>query len=170
MTDKERRELREYCALLMREYGFEFLPTEPVLPSLYIVHQEMKRAIEANQAIASEIITASSRINPRVFNFNHPGEAWKFQLATAVKWIVVAGIIALFIAIGIWCWSIRRDLGRARTIIASRDQLSELTKRARKGENGLFFIDLIEAKGDSAQRFREYVRVNKSTVRIFIGN
>jgi hypothetical protein len=170
MTDKERRQLREYCALLMREYGFEFLPTEPILPSLYIVHKEMQRAIEANQAIASKIETASSKIHPRVFNFNQPGEAWKFQLATGVKWMLVAGIIWSFIAVGIWYWSIRSDLDRARAIMASHDRVSELARWAKKDGKGVLFIDLIEAKGDSAQRFREYVRINKKTVRIFIGN
>jgi hypothetical protein len=170
MTDNERRQLREYCGLLMREYGFEFLPTEPIMPPLYIIHKEMQRAIDANQAIATKIETASLRIHPRVFNFSHPGEAWKFQLATAVKWILLAGIIWSFIAAGIWYWSIGRDLDRARTIIASRDRVSELAKRAKKDDKGVLFIDLTEAKGDSAQRFREYVRINKKTVRIFIGN
>lgn len=170
MTDKERRQLREYCALLMREYGFEFLPAEPILPSLYIIHKEMQTAIEANQAIASKIDAASSRIRPRVFNFSHPGEAWKFQLATAVKWILLAGIIWSFIAAGIWYWSIGRELDRARTIIASRNRVSELAKRARKDDKGVLFIDLTEAKGDSVQRFREYVRIDKKTIRIFIGN
>ena len=84
MTDREKLELRAYCAVLLKEHGFEFSPTDPVLPAIYVIHKEMQHCNEANKLIADRVDKAATRINPKTFHFNHAGEAWKFQLAIAL--------------------------------------------------------------------------------------
>lgn len=169
MTDKERLELRKYCASILKEYGFQFSTTDPVLPAIYIIHKEMLQCNEANRIIAKQIDEASSRINPTVFHFNREGEAWKFQLAIALKWILCGGLILAALSIGIWYWSLSNDINRARIITHTHDNLSQLAAHAKKNSAGSYFIDLSEARGDSIQHFLQYVRINKKTVRVFLG-
>lgn len=169
LTDKEKLELRAYCAALLKEHGFEFSPTDPVLPAIYVMHKEMQLCIEANKLIAERVDKAAAKINPRAFHFNHAGEAWKFQLAIALKWILCGGLILVGISIGIWRWSLYKDIDRARTIIHAYDNLSQLAAHTEKNGNGSYFIELSEDKGDSVQHFREYVRIDNKTIRVFLG-
>jgi hypothetical protein len=169
MTDKERLELRTYCASLLKQYGFQFNTTDPVLPVIYIIHREMQQCNETNRMIAQRIDEATSRIRPKVFHFNHEGEAWKFQLAIAMKWILCGGLIMVAISSGIWHWSISSDVDRAQIIINTHDNLSQMAAHAERNRDGSYFIDLSEARGDSVQHFREYVRIDKKTIRIFLG-
>ena len=169
MTEKERLHLRAYSVSLLSQYGFEFSEHDPVLPALYIIHKEMQKNNENNQRIVTQIDQASSRINPMVFHFNHPGDSWKFQLGIAVKWMIWAGLGMAFACIGIWYWSLRADISQARKIIDAHDRISQLATRAKKDNLGNLIIDFTEAKGDSAKRFWEYNRIDKRTIRIFIG-
>jgi hypothetical protein len=169
MTDKERLELRTYCASLLKMYGFQFSANDPVLPAIFIIHKEMQQCHESNRIIAQRIAEASSRISPKVFHFNHGGEAWKFQLAIAFKWILCGGLILVAISIGIWYWSLSNDIDRARTIINTYDNLNQMAVRAEKNNKGSYFIDLSEARGDSVQHFHEYLRIDKKTIRVFLG-
>lgn len=169
MTDKERLELRAYSASLLKEYGFQFTTNDPVLPVIYIIHKEMQQCNEANRLIAQQVDQASSRISPKVFHFNHTGEAWKFQMAIAMKWILCGGLVLVAISIGIWYWSLSSDIDRSRTIIHTYDNLSKMAARSEKNREGSYFMDLSEARGDSVQHFCEYVRIDKKTIRIFLG-
>lgn len=169
MTDKERLELRAYSASLLKEYGIQFSATDPVLPAIYIIHKEMQQCNEANRLIAQRIDEASSRISPKVFHFNHAGEAWKFQMAIALKWILCGGLILAAISTGIWYWSLSHDIDRARIIIRAYDNLSQMAGNAEKNSMGSYFIDLSEARGDSVQHFQEYMRIDKKTIRLFLG-
>ena len=76
MTDHEQKDLRSYCAFLLKEYGFHFSPSDPVVPALYIIHKEMQLNNQNNKALASQVKEATSRINPKEFHFHYPGEAW----------------------------------------------------------------------------------------------
>ncbi len=169
MTDKERLELRAYCASLLKDYGFQFSTTDPVLPAIYIIHKEMQQCNEANRMIAKRIDEASSRISPKVFHFNHAGEAWKFQMAITMKWILFGGLMLAAISIGIWYWSLSSDVERARTIVHAYDNINQMAARTEKNSEGSYFMDLSEAQGDSVQHFREYVRIGKKTIRVFLG-
>ncbi|MBL0741068.1 hypothetical protein [Chryseolinea lacunae] len=169
MTDKERVQLRAYSISLLSQYGFRFSENDPVLPALYIIHKEMQSNIETNQKIVSQIDQASSRISPKVFHFNCEGESWKFQLAIAVKWMIWTGLGMASVSLGIWYWSLRADINEARKIINAHDRISQLATRAKKDNLGNLVIDFTEAKGDSAKRFWEYRRVDKRTIRLFIG-
>ncbi len=168
MTDKEKLELRAYCASLFKEHGFQFNVNDPVLPAIYIIHKEMQECVEVNRLIALQIDQASARINPKVFNFNHSGEAWKFQMAIAMKWLLSLGLILVAISLGVWCWSISNDVTRARIISETHDNLSKMATFAKKNK-GSYFIDITETRADSVRHFKEYVRINKSTIRIFLG-
>jgi len=169
MTDQEQKELRFYCAFLLKEYGFQFSPTDPVIPALYIIHNEMQRNSESNKALVSQVKGATARINPKEFHFHCAGEAWKFQLGIAVKWILIGLIALLFTAVTIWYWSMATDVERARTIIESSGNMGELLKAVRKDKAGYYFIDLAAAKGDSIQSFKEYRKLNATTVRMYLG-
>ena len=169
MTDQEQKDLRSYCAFILNEYGFQFSPNDPVIPALYIIHKEMQLNNQNNKEIASLVKEASSRINPKVFNFNSPGEAWKFQIGIAFKWIL-SGFLALsLIWVAAWRWSMANDVDRAKIIIESSGNVGELLKGMKKDKTGYYFIDFTAVKGDSIQPFKEYQRLNAKTVRVYLG-
>ena len=169
MTDQEQKELRFYCALLLKEYGFQFSPNDPVIPALYIIHKEMQRNSESNKALASQVKEALSRINPKEYHFHCAGEAWKFQLGIALKWILIGLIILLFTVVAAWYWAMAKDVDGARTIIGSSRNVSELLKAVREDKADQYFIDFTAAKGDSIRNFKEYRKLNANTVRIYLG-
>jgi len=169
MTDQEQKELRSYCAFILKEYGFQFPPNDPVIPALYIFHKEMQLNNQNNNAIASLVKEASARINPTVFHFNSPGEAWKFQMGVTLRWIISGLVVLLFVWAAIWSWSIANDVDRAKTIIGASDNLSELVKRVQKTHDGYYFIDFSVAKKDSIQNFKEFQKLNSKTVRVYLG-
>jgi len=105
MTDQEQKELRNYCAFLLKEYGFQFSPNDPVIPALYVIHKEMQLNNQKNKAIATQIQEASSRINPRVFQFNSEQAAWKFQMGITLRWALAGVLVLIFLGITAWYWS-----------------------------------------------------------------
>jgi hypothetical protein len=169
MTDQEQKELRFYCAFLLKEYGFQFSPNDPVIPALYIIHKEMQLNNQNNKVIAL-VTEASSRINPKVFNFNSPGEAWKFQIGMAFKWILSGFLALMLIWIAAWRWSMANDVDRAEAIIEASGNVGELLKGVRKDKSGYYFIDFTAVKGDTIQFFKEFQRLNAKTVRVYLGN
>jgi hypothetical protein len=169
MTDKEKHELRMFCASLLEEHGFQFSAHDPVLPVMYIIHKEMELCNKVNDKFRQEIQRAAAKINPKVFHFDRAGEAFQFQLGIALKWVIYAGLTMIAITIGVWYWSLSNEIDRARTIIHVHDNLSRMATQAKKNKEGSYFIDLSQARGDSVQHFREYVRIDKKTVRVFLG-
>ena len=169
MTDQEQRNLRSYCAFLLKEYGFHFHPNDPVIPALYIIHKEMQLNNQHNKALASQVKDASSKIDPKEFHFHYPGEAWKFQLGVVMKWIL-SGLIVLMLAwVGVWYWSMVKDVDRARTIVEASGKMNELLKVVQKDKAGYYFIDFTTSKGDSIQSFKEFRKLNAKTVRVYLG-
>jgi hypothetical protein len=169
MTDQERKELRTYCAILLKEYGFQFSPDDPVIPALYIIHKEMELNSQGNTLLASQVKETLSRINPKEFHFHYPGEAWKFQIGIVFKWLSSALIIVLFAWVAVWYWSVVKDVDGARTIIESSGNMGELHKAVKKDKAGYYFIDFTAAKGDSIRNFKEYQKLNTKTVRVYLG-
>ncbi len=169
MTDQEQKDLRSYCAFILNEYGFQYSPNDPAIPVLYIIHREMQLNNQNNKAIASLVKEASSRINPKVFNFNSPGEAWKFQMGVAFKWILIGLLILPLIWIAAWYWSMVNDVDRAKIIIEASGNAGELLKGVKKDKADYYFIDFTAAKGDSIQPFKEYQKLNAKTVRVYLG-
>lgn len=169
MTNQEQKDLRTYCAFLLKEYGFHFSPSDPVIPALYIIHKEMQLNNQNNNELASEVKKAASQISPQVFHFNVAGEAWKFQMGSVFKWIVSGLIVLLFTWLGVWYWSMRIDIDHARTIIESSGSMGELLKEVKKDKSGYYFLDFKLVKGDSIQPFKEFRKVNNSMVRVYLG-
>jgi hypothetical protein len=169
MTDKEQKDLRSYCAFMLKEYGFDFPPSDPVVPALYVIHKEMQFNNESNQAIASQVKEAASKINNTAFHFNSADAAFKFQLGIAVKWMLIGILLLLFLVVSIWYWSLVNNVDEAKAIIQSAGNMGELIKRVKKDNEGYLFIDFIEAKGDSIQRFKEFEKLDAKTVRIYVG-
>ncbi len=169
MTDQEQKDLRTYCAFLLKEYGFHFSPNDPVIPALYIIHKEMQLNNRNNTALISQVKKAASQISPRVFNFNVAGEAWKFQMGSIFKWVVIGLIVLLFAVLGVWYWSMAKDMNKARSIIHGSDNVSELMKLVKQNNQGYYFIDFTIAKGDSILHFKEYQKLNTKTVRVYLG-
>lgn len=168
MTDQEQKDLRSYCALLLKEYGFHFSPNDPVIPALYIIHKEMQLNNQNNNAIALLVKEASSKVSPKAFHFNHPGEAWKFQMATALKWILFGLLALVFAWSAVWYRSLAQEIDQARTIIAVSGNIGGLIRYV-KSDGGFYFIDFTAAKGDSIRHFREFKKLNANTVRVFVG-
>ncbi len=169
MTSQEQKELRSYCAFLLKEYGFQFSPSDPVIPALYIIHREMQLNNESNKAVAVEVKGAASQINPQVFHFNAEGEAWRFQMGITLRWVFAGIMILLLCVMGNGYWSNTRDVEKARTIMESSGSLNELLKAVKKEKSGSFFIDFTLAKGDSVRYAKDFVWINSNTVRVYLG-
>ncbi|HNP07159.1 MAG TPA: hypothetical protein PKN99_06015 [Cyclobacteriaceae bacterium] len=169
MTDREQKDLRSYCAFLLKEYGFYIPPNDPVIPALYIIHKEMQLNNQNNKTLASRVKEASSRIHPKEFHFHYPGEALKFQLGVALKWILSGLLVLLSTWIGVWYWSMAKDVNKARTILEASGKANELLKVVQKDKAGYYFIDFKVSKGDSIQFFKEFRKLNANTVRVYLG-
>jgi hypothetical protein len=169
MTEKEQRSIRAYCAFLLDEHGIDFPPDDPVIPALYVIHKEMQLNNTSNKAIASEVKDAAAKIKPKVFHFNNGDAAYRFHIGIAVKYILIGSLVLLFTVAGIWYWSMVNNVDQARTIIKTSGSIGELMKRVKKDEEGFYVIDFVAAKGDSIQRFKEFVQVDERTVRIVVG-
>lgn len=168
MTDKEQKDLRSYCAFILKEYGFDIPPGDPVIPALYVIHKEMQLNNDINKGIALQVKDAASRINPTVFNFNSEDAAFKFQLGIAVKWILWGVLIALFLAIAAWHWSNVNKVEQANNIVQNSGRLGELLKLVKKDDEGFYVIDFTADKGDSIEFLKEYRRIDAKTVRIYL--
>lgn len=169
MTEKEQRSIRAYCAFLLDEHGIHFPPEDPVIPALYVIHKEMQLNNTTNKAIASEVKEAAAKIKPTVFNFNNEDAAYQFQVGIAVKYIMIGSLVLLFTVAGIWYWSMANNVDQAKTIIEASENMGGLMKRVSKDKEGFYVIDFTAAKGDSIQRFKEFVQLDAKTVRIVVG-
>jgi hypothetical protein len=169
MTDQEQKDLRAYCAFILKEFGFHFPPNDPVIPAIYIIHKEMQLNNQNNKAIASLIKEALSKINPTSYHFNSAGEAWKFQMGITVRWVLGGLLVLVFMWSAVWYWSMANDVDKARTIIESSNNLGGLIKRIQINDEGYYFIDFTTANGDSMQHFKDFQKLNARTVRVYLG-
>lgn len=168
MTDKEQKEVRNYSAFLLKEYGFDIPLNDPVMPALYIIHKEMELTKRSNDAIASEVKEAASKVNPQVFNFNNQEAAFKFQLGIGVKWLLHGCVIALVAAIGAWHWSNVNKVEEAKVIVQNSGKLGEMLKLVKKDNEGFYIIDFKAARADSIVFLKEFRKMDASTVRIYL--
>jgi len=168
MTDKEQREVRNYSAFLLKEYGFDIPLSDPVMPALYVIHKEMELANRSNKAIASEVKEAASKLTPRVFNFNNEDAAFKFQLGIGVRWFLYGCIIAVVAAIGAWHWSNVNKVEEAESIVQNSGKLGEMLKLVKKDNEGFYIIDFKAANADSIVFLKEFRKMDAKTVRIYL--
>jgi hypothetical protein len=168
MTDKEQKDLRSYCAFILKEYGFDIPSSDPVIPALYIIHKEMQLNNESNKAIVLQVKEAAAKINPTVFNFNSEGAAYKFQLGIAIKWLLCGGLIALLLTIAAWHWSNMNKVEQAKNIVQNSGKAGELLKLVKKDDEGFYFIDFTAHKGDSTVFLKEFRKIDAKTVRIYL--
>ena len=169
MTDQEEKDLRSYCALLLKEYWFQFTPDNPEIPVLYIIHKEMQLNNQNNKAIASLIQEAASRMNPTEFKFYSDGAAWKFQLGITLRWFLVGSLFLMSIGVATWYRSIGIDVERAKTILSASGKANELLKREKKDNEGYYYLDFTSAGGNATQDFEEFKTLNAKTVRVYLG-
>lgn len=169
MTAQEQKEVRAYCAFLLTEYGIHLPPDDPVIPALYIMYRHTKSNSESNHTLADQIHEALKKLQPQEFHFHHPGEAWKFQMATAFKWMLISVLVLVFLLIGTWHWSRVNDVAKAKLIIQSSGDMGKLFHRVQIDNKGIYFIDFIVSSGDSTKHFIEYERIDKKTIRVYVG-
>lgn len=170
MTDREQKELRNYCAFMLKEYGFDFAPTDPVVPALYVIHREIQSNKKSNDSVSGEIKNAVAKMNSKVFHFNSPGEAWKFQLAGSLKWLFLGLSVNLLLWITLKWWSSKNDLDEAQRIIQSSGRInSHLLNNVKEDRDGFMFLEFTEAEENSIKNFIEYEKVNSRTVRVYLG-
>jgi len=169
MTDQEEKDLRSYCALLLKEYGFHFTPDNPEIPVLYIIHKEMQLNNHNNKAIASLIQEAASRINPTEFKFYSDGAAWKFQMGITLRWFLVGFLFLMSVGVATWYRSMSIEVEQAKTILSASGKTNELLKRERKDDEGYYYIDFTSAGGNATQDFKEFKTLNAKTVRVYLG-
>ncbi len=168
MTEREQKAVRAYCAFLLTEYGFVFSPLDPVIPALYTMHKEVDLLKKSNSELATLVEEASSKINPVVYQFNSKGEAWRFQMGIAVKWILFGALFGMLAWIAVWYWSMKNEIDQVRIMNETFQTTAELNKRV-KTQDGVYYIDFTAAKGDSTIYFTEFRKLNAKTVRVYLG-
>lgn len=157
MNDQEQKEVRRYCAFLLHQYGLHFPPDDPVIPALFVIHKEMQSVKEGNEHLATAIKDAVSKINPKEFHFHQKGEAFKFQLGSAVKWILMGIFILIILLTGVWHLQLTQDARQANELLKSSEEVGRLITRIRKDDKGNYFIDF---------RSTEFKRLTPKTIRI----
>lgn len=168
MTEHEQKKLRAYCAFLFKEYGFQFSTHDPVIPALFTIHKEVEMLRQSNGELTSRIEAATANVSPVAFHFHYKGEAWKFQMGIAVKWISFGLLMALFFTIAVWYWSMQKEINRNRFMKETFPITAGLNTRVIK-QDGFYFIDFTAAKGDSVQSFTEFRKLKPNTVRVYLG-
>ena len=168
MTDKEQREMRDYSAFLLKEYGFDIPLNDPVMPALYIIHKEMEATNQSNKVIASQVNEAASKINPTVFHFNNEDAAFKFQLGIGVRWLLYGCIIAVVAAIGARYWSNVNKVEEAKSIVRNSGKRGEMLKLVKKDHEAFYIIDFKAANADSIVFLKEFRKMDAKTVRIYL--
>lgn len=169
MTQQEELDLRNYCAFLMKQYGFYFSPHDPVIPALYIIHKEMQLNIQNNTILSAQVKAASTRMNSKVFHFNGDDQAWGYQMGITFRWVLIALLLLLGALLGFWHWSKTNDVRKAQRILESTPHLDVLLHTIQQEKSGSFFIDFTLAKGDSIQPGKEFIKVDARTVRVYLG-
>lgn len=169
MTAQEQKEVRAYCAFLLTEYGIHLPPDDPVIPALYTMYRHTKSNSESNHLLASKIQEALQKMKPKEFHFHHQGEAWRFQMATAFKWVLCAVLVLVLMVFGTWHWSRVNDVAKAKSIIQSAGGMGKLFQRVQISTEGIYFIDFTVSSGDSTRHFTEYERIDKKTIRVYVG-
>ena len=169
MTDEETKALRNYCAFLLKEYGFQFNANDPVIPALYIIHREMLRNNQRNEALSNQVKEATAKLKSKSFNFNVPGESWKYQAGIALKWFVLSSCACVVAALAMWRWSISDEVARAREIINRANLLEAFLLRMHVDKKGFYYLDFKEAGRDSVALRSEYEKISSKTVRVYLG-
>lgn len=168
MTEKEEKELRAYCAFLLKEYGFHFSPSDPVIPALYVIHKETEASRLHSKLLMLQVKQAAARISPKVYHFNAPGEARRFQVGMALRWVIAVIPVLVFMALGIWYWSMGQDVQQAKAILDASGPVRELIQLTQKGEDDWLYLEFRQAIGDSIHLYKEYERRDAKTVRVYI--
>ncbi len=170
MTESELKLLRKYCAHVLTDYGFDFSPDDPIVPSLYTIHRELNANKEGNKALAKSVQDALTKINPTVYNFNNRGEALLFKIGELIKWVVIGtGTIIIIWICNFW-WRQHHDVERARNIIDGSAAITKiLHENIRKNDQGYLYIPFEKHFGDSINFFSEYEEFKDGSVRVYIG-
>lgn len=129
----------------------------------------LKANNKSNEILGLQIKEALSRTKPKEFHFHHPGEAWKFQLAGAFKWVLTGFVVLALSSFGAWHWSRLHDVEAARTILQQSGNVSKLLQRIQRDDNGDYFIDFTAGTGDSVKYCVEYEKLDRQTVRVYLG-
>jgi len=170
MNQIEEKLLREYCGHLLVNYGFEILPSDPILPALYIINRELSSNVNANNNVAMSMQEALKRLSPTVYNFNTTGEGWKFALASSLKWLFIGlSIIGVVGVCNLW-WRQYNDVSISRNIIMQSPYISsEILKRIKKNEEGFLYLEFKKSDDAIITSAEEYDQVSKSTIRVYFG-
>ncbi|RAW01095.1 hypothetical protein [Pseudochryseolinea flava] len=168
MTPQEQQDLRNYCASLLKDYGFHFSPEDPVIPALYVIHKETESNLKAQRMLTTEFRDALDKVKPQ-FHFHDGESAWKFQLSGLIKWAISVVAVLVAMGTGVWQWSRVHDVDAARQILDYSPRVNALLKCVKRTDAGLLFLDFTVQQGDSIAPFLEYERINKKTVRVYLG-
>lgn len=168
MTDQEQKELRSYSALLLEKFGFNIPPSDPILPPLYILHKETELGIQSNKELARLIQEALSKMNPKEFRFYNEEAAWSFQKGITIRWGVIGSLIVLLVWAAVWYWTMTNDVDKAKRIVEVAEPIKELLNRATTDNSGRHFIDFTLKTEGPIQPFKEFVKIDNTTVRIYL--
>lgn len=168
MTDQEQKDLRSYCAYLLKEYGFDIPATDPIMPALYIIYKEMRSAIKSNSELASLVKEGTTKVRPKVYHFDSTDAAFKFQIGIAVKWLLTGSLLPISLGIYTWFWSMSNNVDQAKAIINSSENIRKLVARMQTDSKGYSFVDFTAAKASKIQPIKEYRQLNPNTVRVYL--
>lgn len=162
MTEQEQKDIRNYCAFLQQEYGFDFSPSDPVIPALFVIHKEVQSSNTKSEKLSNLVKDAAAKINPTVFHFNQQGEAWKFQLGITIRWIAIGLILSLIIWGAAWHCYIEKDVARAREAVNVSEAIKKLLTQTRRDSKGNYYIDFVDFQKLNAKTVRIYLKQDQN--------
>lgn len=170
MTDQEQKEVRAYCAHLLKNHGIDISPNDPIVPALFIIHKEMQQSTRSNQAIAALLRDQYIKSKGKSFHFHVAGEASKFQNAVTIRYALVTGTMLIGLLIGFVWWSNQNDVARAEIVLDAAQPIGrELTKLINKDDEGFYYLELKRPTDGRIQNYTEFNQLNDSTIRVYFG-
>ena len=90
-------------------------------------------------------------------------------MAGLFKWVLSGLAVLALLLFGTWHWSRVNDVEAARAIVQHSGDIDKRFHRAQKNDDGTYFIDFTASTGDSVKYFVEYQKLDRKTVRVYVG-
>ena len=179
MSGEEKLKIRDFSAHLLKEWGFDFPPEDPVMPALYVFHKENEVLRKANEKLQKEVQDGNGKLSadikkivsslqPVTYNFSTKGEAWKFKVAGVLPWLIGG----MFFIITLW------SVGHYLKIVVQEQNKTLIIKKLNVIDQQILPSLKIDNDGDlyleaSSMKdtigINEFVLLNNGKVRVYLG-
>lgn len=170
MTAKQEQKINEFCSLLLSKYGFDISPTDPVVPILYIIHDDIKNYEQLNMSIAKQLNETTQRISPQAYNFYSTDAAKSFSIGITLKWIYICITVIIVLLLFKWWWNDYHQLKKAKQIVEKIEPVYiKLFSNMKIDSEGYYYLTFNKPlEKNSIKLLTEYDLDKKGTVKVYL--